>query len=718
MTGFDKLTDQFRQTRLNDARDLLGGLIQGKMYVGETLAVDYDRVIVQIHDRFRQDVGGIPNLSFLVATRIRPGDAFDWDKEDSSVLLLRVIGAGQLPGDLERTSIRAEAGQRASGAQEHWDDAKMMDGYTANALSYAGLECSVIGTFYLSEETVHDAPTFRLRFGSDISNFYPNRGLKVYKPVDQALEQIVNHRDPQFTTEHPLHEHQVTVGRVRYASTNRYHQGVDGVPFIVTPTDLLAQKTALFGMSRTGKSNTTKIIAEAVFNLRHLDAAHGRVGQLIFDYNGEYANENVQDGGTENPSALKNVWRTHTGGDQGDVVTYGTTDHPNDPTRKLMKINAFGLEPRDWTNVSQVRNALHMLVLGKQILASLLDVERGSKYIGNFLDVSIEVPDSINGTDGEARSAQTRYRRAVLAYRALLVKAGLAIPGGSRPNINSLFNEKLRDALQSSPDEANKNTYARAGRILGSASPSWEEVADAMLSLEQFMRDGKKSGYNTFNQEYADKKGDDWHDSRLQRLLGMFEYANGPRLIARLEAYHAASSSVDFSDAIYEDLQAGRLVIVDQSAGTLELNKAAADRVMAKIFQRNQQTFTKGEPPPDILVYIEEAHNLLPSSKEEDFQDIWVRTAKEGSKYRIGLIYATQEVSSIQKNILKNTANWFVAHLNNTDETRELRKFYDFADFERSILRAQDRGFLRVKTLSNLFIVPVQIQKFALGLVK
>jgi hypothetical protein len=714
LTGFDKLTDQFRQTRLHEARDLLGSLILGQMYVGETLAVDYDRVVVQVHDRFRKDVGGIPNLSFLVATRIKPGDTFDWEKEDSSVLLLRVVGSGQLPGDLERTSIRAEAGQRASGAEEHWDDAKMMDGYTANALSYAGLECSVIGTFYLSQETVNDAPMFRLRFGSDISNFYPNRGLKVYKPVNQALARIVNHRDPQFTTEHPLHTNQVRIGHVRYASTNRDHQGVDNVPFIVTPTDLLAQKTALFGMSRTGKSNTTKIIAGAVFNLRHLDATHGRVGQLIFDYNGEYANENVQDGGAVTPSALKNTWRTHVNGVQTDVVTYGTTSHPLDPDRKLMKINAFGQEPRDWADVKVVTEALQTLIIGKQTLDTMLETERGSKYIGNFVDADLDVPELLSDF-----SVQTRYRRAVLAYRSLLIRAGLKPQAGFKPNLNKLFSQDLRTAMQNSPDPANQLEYAHAAKTLGDANSSWDQVADAMRVLERFLRDDKESGYRDFNRTYATSHdGNSWHDSRFERILGLFQYTNGPRLVARLLPYHASNSAGDFTDAIYTDLCAGRLVIVDQSAGTLELNKAAADRVMAKIFQRNQQTFTQGEEPPDILVYIEEAHNLLPSSKEEDFQDVWVRTAKEGAKYRIGLIYATQEVSSIQKNILKNTANWFVAHLNNTDETRELRKFYDFADFERSILRAQDRGFLRVKTLSNLFIVPVQIQKFALEMVK
>ncbi len=662
------LTEQIGRELGKRSAKVLGGLLQQDQYVAEVVSIAYETATIQIHDHERRKVGGIPALSFLVASRLSPPfETIDGGDEDSCVILLRVMDATELPNSREAEGIRVETARSVSGEiDRHWDSDSAMDADTRMLLGYAGVKCRILGTFFLEVD-----PQVRgdvaLRFGSDISNYYPNRGLKVYKPTGSALKSIVNYVRSADLADMPSTA-SVEMGVVRYASTNRPERKID-VPVRMYPADLLTQKTAVFGMTRVGKSNTMKIIAQAVYRLRSgsvSEVATGgvdesdplRVGQLIFDTNGEYANENVQDAG-----ALKNVWRVPDGEQTDDerineVATYGIVPHPQDPHRRLMRLN-FHREAD--------------LQTGKEIIDDLTAGD-STKYISNFRDVRFEAPAN------DDHSAVTRHERRVLCYRVLLHKAGFVSHEDMSPSTKSstgqpLFGHRLLDAMRSSPDETRQGEYESAASTLMSTRPTWPQLEQALRALRDFVRDGAKSGYQEFNTAYAARsETGSWADDALLKILEMFHYPNGSRLVGRALDYHSAEVSSDYADDIYNDLLSGKLVVVDASTGEPRLNQESADRIMWRIFRGNQEVFRAGDTPPDILIYVEEAHNQLPSEKEADLNNVWVRTAKEGAKFRIGMVYATQEVSTIQRNILKNTANWFIGHLNNTDETRELRK--------------------------------------------
>ena len=597
-----------------------------------------------------------------------------------------------MPNDIEMQQARFHAGQRASDSLHNWDEHQNTDQFTLHQMRYAGLRCSILGTFRMIK--AGDPEEWHLTFGSDIDNFYAGQGMKIYKPVGPALEEIVN-----FTRDSEPDSGRVRVGEIKYASALDDGRP-ESVQVLMTTRDVVAQRTALFGMTRTGKSNTVKTLARAVFALR-LDTSNSeRVAQLIIDPNGEYANDNPQDAG-----CLRNV-RHLPNATTDDVVTYGLTPHPHDPERRITKMNFFGPElgfnaPRSANNLDEQLQSLYM---GKQIIDGRLDTE-GAGYIAAFRATEMTAPRGV--TDwGE----YVRYRRAVFVYRSVLAAAGFDVPR-DYASLRGLFGQDVREAMERDDDLAGFVPLLADGM-------SWDVAADFCAELSQWFKDG--GGKDFDRQHQSTNEGRSWSDDRLIGLLRIFENTRGVQAIRECREWHDRDRNTDYTEDIVADLDAGKLVILDQALGDPDMNVQAAERIMRAVFARQQRQFTnpsRGRDgsllrPNPVIIYVEEAHTLLPRGTEEDTTNIWARTAKEGAKFNIGLVYSTQEPSSIQRNILRNTENWFLSHLNSTGETRELDQYNDFADFTGGIRRVKEPGFLKVRMMSSPYTLPVQIDRF------
>ena len=260
--------------------------------------IDYERAMVMTNDIWKEKVNGIPHNSFLLSTPFNPMNYGQVREIDRQVILLRVTGSSKLPQDDEMIKMKIDNFQNQDEPFDLSGD-KDYDPLTKNKVQFGGLVCRVVGTFYMRNDD--------LVLGSDIETFYMSTKLNVFMPKGEALRAIVNYVDPirEANSKKEFLRLGVTkevepfkIGTVRYTSTDRLNRNnpEDLVPFMIQPSDFLARRTAVLGMTRTGKSNMIKQTVSVVKKI--MDKCGLKIGQIIFDINGEYANANKQDEGS------------------------------------------------------------------------------------------------------------------------------------------------------------------------------------------------------------------------------------------------------------------------------------------------------------------------------------------------------------------------------------------------------------------------------------
>jgi hypothetical protein len=655
------MTDLTQMARL-DSSLLHTRLLAGARQVGGIYQLDFQHALISTDDKWKADAGGIPLHSFLIATVMPLGAVAD--REDEEVLLLRVDDTCQLPRQAELVEVREFAMR-----QMLTDGNLTIDVLTQQEMQRSGLKCRILGTFYQSE--LAGGQSF-LDFGADIDNLYAASRYRVYKPTPDALAVVASY--PQITEDElraGTLPHLLDIGSVRYSSTRRRarEHGEHLVPVRVRVADFIEMKTAVFGMTRMGKSNTMKTLAVATY--RHAKRIGEPIGQLLFDPQGEYANPNSQDDDT----ALAQLG--------GDVVIYRFGARLDETGVRPLQINFY--------DPAQIDAA-------QEVIGDVLAGAAKGEYINNFIDA--ELGDPQPDADGRVNfSRRNRNARARFCFYALLAKAGF--DARARHRFSTVMHRELVEAFNA----------AGTGFTITSAGGQGQvnvEGPDALQAVADWLMDAKENG---------NARATSWLDDRsIDAILALYAPTGGKlgwRWLGRLRPFHSYQAGEDYADRIYTDLVAGRLVIVDLSRGTEQVLQLLSERVINHLLTRATDRFVSGQALHRMQIVIEEAHRLFDRQAYDSASpNPYVRLAKEAAKLKIGLVYATQEVTAVAPAVLANTSNWIVAHLNNSDEIRTLSKYYDFKSFESDILSAEDRGFVRIKTRSGKYIVPVQVLKF------
>lgn len=605
-------------------------------FVGYALEMGYDTVTIITSDPFKVNVGGVPRNSLLIMLP----DA-TMEEMPPHFTVLRVLEAAPTPLSREVQQTYFELQKKSM---------PELDIFTQSELQWGALKTAVLGMFYpdpIQADTIE--------FSGDINNFVSAHNYRVFSPDKDLLNLITNSLVPT--------ENRFKIGQLRLTESRLQLPGsppID-VDAYVSTSDFMGARTAMFGKTRLGKSNVVKLIAQSLIETTSQER---NVGQIIFDINGEYANDNPQDDDSSLASAYP---------DRCQV--YALTPKPSTPSKPL-KINFY-----------QHANRAHL------VIADLLSESgRNAQYVERFCSASVPSVDEINALT--AVGDKLRARRRLLMYWAILEKAGYAEPSLPLP-INPEWAGALRTEMYAPDSPPNLN--------------SLHHLRGEMELLQDFRRANQNSGHLTT------ASGNPLLDADDLALLEFLKpnIGTGAPMLQQYRQYHDPSAG-NFVQEIISLVDNGETVILDLGNANPAVMEYFSRELSSAIFQHQVEKFSSNTMGNHFVqLYFEEAHNLFPSD-DKDAIDVYLRLAKEGAKYRIGMVYATQSVTSVSRDLLGQTENFFIAHLSSVDQVNALARVnVAFESMKDDIMLAKTPGYMRMLAQSHRFVVSIQAIKFS-----
>lgn len=201
---------------------------------------------------------------------------------------------------------------------------------------------------------------------------------------------------------------------------------------------------------------------------------------------------------------------------------------------------------------------------------------------------------------------------------------------------------------------------------------------------------------------------------KMRIILGLTTDEDG-NLVSRHEVFDSAHGMSTVND-IVNDVESGRVVILDTSRlgsdAELIVGNIVASRIMEKYKQYKAEGILGQKPVASVI--IEEAPRVIGEDVLTSKNDnIYATIAKEGRKFKVGLVAITQLSSVIPKTILANM-NTKIILGNEMRQEREAiiaSASQDLSDDDKNIA-SLDKGEAIISSIFVPFATPIKIPLF------
>jgi uncharacterized protein len=198
---------------------------------------------------------------------------------------------------------------------------------------------------------------------------------------------------------------------------------------------------------------------------------------------------------------------------------------------------------------------------------------------------------------------------------------------------------------------------------------------------------------------------------RIMNLLSL-RLDNG--VLSYDSAFDSAAGKTTLKD-ICTELECGKVVVIDTSSFSGQTEILIGSMISSEVFARYRRYKSDGslKDKPVISIVLEEAPRVLGKEVLEKGSNIFSSIAREGRKFKIGLIAITQLPSPIPRQILANLNTKIILGIEMAPERDAIidSASQDLSDYGRSIA-SLDKGEAIISSNFTKFAVPVKIPLF------